>query len=109
MEGIAFGKKVAILGRPSYDIYRGARVIGSPEEIFDHVADSSWQPEAMADERRAFLAALSASTFFLGHPQAINPWPRAEEAGLNYARALDRFLIWADRQKPSVAQLGAAL
>lgn len=97
MEGIAMGKKVAILDRPSYDQYEGARRLNYPEEIFDHLADPAWRPEDMHDERRRFLAAMAESCFYLGRPQAHIPWPQAEEAGGNYADALLAFLDLQER------------
>jgi Capsule polysaccharide biosynthesis protein len=97
MEGIALGKKVAILGRPSYDIYEGSRKIDYPEEIFAHLADQSWNPAAMIEQRRSFLAAMAEATFIFGRPQNGNPWPRPEDAGPNLARAINGFLALLDR------------
>ncbi|MGB7259735.1 MAG: hypothetical protein WBD48_16800 [Pseudolabrys sp.] len=109
IEGIALGKKVGILGRPSYDVFEGARKLDAPEEIFMHLADPSWKPEAMRDERRAFLAAMAEATFVFGKPQKGDPWPRPEDAGPNLARALDGFLAFLDRTQFKPSQLSPAL
>jgi Capsule polysaccharide biosynthesis protein len=109
MEAIALGKKVAILGRASYDVYEGAKKINHPAEIFEHLADPAWNPDVLVDQRRAFLAAIAQSTFYLGHPQTGTSWPRAESAGPNYARALDRFLTFIDRTNFPVDRVCASL
>ncbi|HVV60642.1 MAG TPA: hypothetical protein VHD14_02685 [Pseudolabrys sp.] len=109
IEGIALGKKVGILGRPSYDVFEGARKLDAPEEIFTHLADPSWNPEAMHDERRAFLAAMAEATFVFGKPQKGDPWPRPDDAGPNLAHALDGFLAFIDRTKIKPSQLSPAL
>jgi hypothetical protein len=105
VEGIALGKKVAILGRPSYDIYEGSRKIGYPEEIFAHLADQSWNPAAMIEQRRSFLAAMAEATFIFGLPQKGSPWPRPEDAGPNLARAIKGFLALLDRTELRPDQL----
>jgi Capsule polysaccharide biosynthesis protein len=102
IEGIALGKKVAVLAQPSYDIYEGVRKIDHPAEIFGCLADRSWNPDKQVDERRAFLAAMAQSVFHIGPPQKATPWPRPEIAGPNYAHALDRFLKFIDRTKFTV-------
>jgi hypothetical protein len=110
MEAIALGKKVAILGRPSYDIYEGVRKINHPAELFEHLDDASWNPEAMVGQRRAFLAAMAQSTIHLGSPEnKATPWPHREEAGQNYAHALDRFLTFIARTNFPIDSVGALL
>jgi capsular polysaccharide biosynthesis protein len=109
IEGIALGKKVGILGRPSYDVFEGARKLEAPEDIFTHLADPSWNPEAMREQRRAFLAAMAEATFVFGKPQKGDPWPRPEDAGLNLARALDGFLAFLDRTNFKPSQLSPTL
>jgi Capsule polysaccharide biosynthesis protein len=109
MEGIALGKKVAVLGRPAYDIYEGVRKIDNPEEIFDHLVDPGWTPESMVGERRRFFAAVAESSFFLGGPQRGEPWPLADEAGPNLARALESFLSVIERAQLRADQVSPAL
>ena len=109
MEGIALGKKVVILGRPAYDIYEGARTINHPVEIFDHLSDPSWNPDTLVSQRRAFLAAMAQSTFYLGPPQEGTPWPRGEDAGPNYARAVDQFLNFIEQTQFPVEAVAASL
>jgi hypothetical protein len=96
MEAIALGKRLAILGRPSYDIFEGARKIGHPKEIFAHLADQCWKPDEMTEQRRAFLAALKQSTFYAGPPWH-GPWPDPKTGGPNYACAIDGFLGFLER------------
>jgi hypothetical protein len=109
MEAIALGKKVAILGRPSYDIFECARMINHPADIFEHLDDVSWNPEGAIEQRRAFLAAMAESVFHIGAPQKATPWPLLQTAGPNYARALDRFLKFIDRTKFQVGSIPASL
>jgi hypothetical protein len=109
IEGIALGKKVAVLAQASYDIYEGARKIDHPAEIFDCLADRSWDPDKQLDERRTFLAALAQSVFDIGRPQKGTPWPRPEIAGPNYAHAIGNFLSFIERTKFSVDRVPVAL
>jgi hypothetical protein len=109
MEGIAMGKRVAILGRPAYDIYSGVRALDFPEEIFSHLADTHWQPESMTDERRTFLAAMAESNFFFGVPKPGGPWPEAGEGGRNYATALRKFMRVIEQHSISPDSVSAAL
>jgi hypothetical protein len=109
MEAIALGKKTAILGRPSYDIYEEARKIDHPADIFEHLADPSWNPESSVERRRRFLAAVAQSTFYIGPPQKATPWPRGEVAGPNYAHALDKFLRFVERTNFHVGSVNATL
>jgi hypothetical protein len=109
MEAIALGKKVAILGQPSYDIFEGARTIEHPAEIFEHLKDPLWNPESAIEQRRAFLAALAESTFPIGKPQKGTPWPPLQTAGPNYAHALDKFLGFVERTNFKVDMVDASL
>ncbi len=109
MEGIALGKKVAVLGRPSYDIYKGVRRLDYPEDVFRHLADTAWRPHSMLDERRTFLAAMAQGCHPLGTPQPNTPWPLPEDAGVHYARALQRFSAMVQSGELRTEQINAAL
>lgn len=109
MEGIALGKKVAVLGRPSYDIFRGLRRLDCPEDVFRHMADPEWRPGEMAEERRTFLAAMSQACHFLGVPQSNTPWPLPQDAGANYALALQRFCEFLGRRAVLPEHVDASL
>jgi hypothetical protein len=109
MEAIALGKRVAILGRPAYDIYEDARKISHPAEACNCLSDPSWNPERSTGQRRAFLAAMAQSVFYIGKPQKATPWPFPQTAGPNYARALDHFLSFVERTNFTVRMDGVAL
>jgi hypothetical protein len=108
VEGIALGKKVGILGRPAYDVYEGVRKLDHPEEIFAHLRDPNWNPGAMIEPRRQFLAALAESVFSFGQPES-GPWPPPDLGGPNLARAIRSFLTFLDRTAFKPDRLPATL
>lgn len=109
MEGIALGKKVAVLGRPSYDVYKGVRLLDYPEDLFRHLADPGWRPEEMVEERRVFLAAMAEGCHRLGTPQPNTPWPLPEDAGAHYAMALERFAAMVTAGKLQTSSIEVSL
>ncbi|MBI3825259.1 MAG: hypothetical protein HY294_04620 [Candidatus Rokubacteria bacterium] len=95
LDGILLGKRVGVLGRPFYTVYRGLRCLDAPEEIFGALADESWRPEQMVDERRRFLAAYVQSWHDFGHGEGGAVLPR--RGGDRWAAALRRTLSFIER------------
>lgn len=75
-EGILLGKRVGILGRSSYSIYRGARLLDHPDDIYAELEDPLWRPETMVEERRDFLAAYLQASYEFGHGSGLEIYPR---------------------------------
>lgn len=94
LEGVLLGKRVGVLGRPAYSVYRGVRMLNRPEELYQAMADASWQPERMAAERRQFLAAYLQSTqeFHYGTGRRFY----GAEGGAQWARALRAIMAFIE-------------
>ncbi|MEW6657713.1 MAG: hypothetical protein AB1424_03545 [Thermodesulfobacteriota bacterium] len=92
LEGILMGKRVAVLGRPYYSIYPGVKRLNYPEEVFDALQDSSWQPAALKSELHNFAAAFWESAHAFGKVAPGEVWPPAAVAGPNLGQALRRTL-----------------
>lgn len=91
LEGIIMGKKVAVLGRPDYSVYKGVKKLDYPEEIFNALNDSSWKPEDMEEERLDFVAAYLQSLYDFCISKKGKLWP--EIGGDKWADAIRDFLI----------------
>ena len=92
-EGLVFGKKVGVLGRPFYAAYAGVRKLFHPEELYEALADPSWAPEDMREERRVFLAAHAQSQHDFG--LVPDRWYPAD-GGVKWARALEETMVFID-------------
>lgn len=95
-EGVLLGKKVAVLGRPYYSIFEGVRKLNYPEEIFDAMRDSSWQPQELREARDVFAAAYSQSLCDFKYNKIENPWSMIQ-GGDRLARAIRDFLDKRDK------------
>ena len=95
LEGILLGKRVGILGRSSYSIYRGARLLDHPEEIYDALRDATWHPEEMVQERRGFLAAYLQASYPFGHGSGLEIYP--SNGGDLWAEALRQTMAGIER------------
>jgi hypothetical protein len=86
-EATLLGKRVGILGTPFYSVYRGARLLKYPGDIYPAMDDPSWRPEEMHTERRDFLAAYVQSLHPFGQGQT-RFYP--DSGGERWAAALRR-------------------
>jgi len=97
MEAILMRKKVALLGRPFYSIYTGVRKLNRPEEIFRYLEDCSWNPEAMPEELRKFIAAYLESIFDLGKIPCGMTRPEPVSGGECLAKGLKKTMELIER------------
>lgn len=65
-EALLLGKRVGVLGRPFYSAYPGVKLLNYPDDLFAALDDAAWRPDAMVEERRAFLAAYLQSLYPFG-------------------------------------------
>ena len=92
-EGLVFGKKVGVLGRPFYAAYAGVKKLSHPEELYEALADPLWAPEDMHEERRAFLAAHAQTQHdFRFGPNRLYP----ADGGVRWACALEETMAFID-------------
>lgn len=89
-EGVLMGKKVAVLGRPYYSIFKGVKKLDYPEEIFDALKDPSWRPEEMIRERDEFAGAYAQSLYEFGSGKGKKLFPKS--GGEKWASAIRDFL-----------------
>ncbi len=75
LEGIVLGKRVGVLGRPYYSVYKGVSELDFPEDIYPAMADASLAPALLEQERRHFLAAYVQSLHPFGHGEGNNVYP----------------------------------
>ena len=106
LEGLVLGKRVGVLGRPYYSIYKGVRVLNYPEDIFEALQDQSWRPEDMVEERRHFLAAYIQSLYEFGHGAETKMYPAS--GGEKWAQALRETIHFIETYnlKPSAFDTG---
>ena len=86
LEGLLLGKRVGVLGRPFYSVYKGIKQLAYPEEIYTAMNDAAWKPEAMDEERRQFVAAYVQSLHAFGHGKGTAIYP--DTGGEKWAQAL---------------------
>lgn len=89
-QAILLGKRVGVLGRPFYSVYKGVKLLNYPEEIFSAMNDVSWRPEEMAQERLVFAAAYIQSLYDFGYGECGRFWPK--RGGDKWADAIRDFL-----------------
>ena len=97
IEAALLGRRVAVLGRPYYACFEGVRRLDRPEEIFDALQDSSWDPKSLAEERRRFAAAYVESVCEIGPVEPGRKWPAPDVAGAGLAQALRRTMAFVER------------
>jgi capsule polysaccharide export protein KpsC/LpsZ len=76
IEGILLGKRVGVLGRPYYAAYRGVKLLDYPEDIFDAIAEPTYRPQDLHEERRRFFAAYTQSLYDFGYGPDTTLYPR---------------------------------
>lgn len=96
LEAIMQGTRVAVLGRPAYAEFPGVRLLNSPEQVFDELADSSWRPEAYEADCETFIAAYLQSVHPLGEVEHGRKWPAPKIMGPNFAAAVRRTRAFID-------------
>lgn len=94
LEAIMQGTRVAALGRPYYGDFPGVRLLDSPEQIFDELADPSWCPECYEQDCETFIAAYVQSVHVVGEVAPGRKWPLPAVMGPNFAGAVRRTLAF---------------
>jgi len=103
LEGIFYGKRVGVLSNNYYSFFPGVKKLEHPDEIFDYLADELADPALFIEERKRFAASFIQSCFLLGEGVKNSPWPPPEIAGVNFARAIERFVDQIKKFKLSVS------
>jgi Capsule polysaccharide biosynthesis protein len=93
-EAILHGKRVAVLGRPFYSEFPGARLLDSPEQIFEELADPAWRPEAYETDCETFVAAYLQSVHPLGDVVPGRKWPTPKIIGPNFGAGVRKTLAF---------------
>lgn len=106
LEGIVLGKRVGVLGRPYYAIYKGISELNFPEDIYPTLTKSTLDQAALQRERRDFLAAYVQSLHPFGHGEGINVYPTS--GGDRWASALQKTLQFIHEHElvPSTFETG---
>ena len=107
LEGILLGKRVGVLGRPFYSVYKGVKTLNYPEEIYDAMEDPAWRPEEMGQETRDFLAAYIQSSHEFGHGGKTDIFPPT--GGDKWAGALRQTMNLIDTHKLKPSDFDTAL
>ena len=106
LEALLMGKRVGVLGRSSYAIYRGVRPLNHPEEMYAAMADASWRPETMRQERRDFLAAHLQASYAFGQGEGTALYP--PNGGAQWADAIRQTMDFIETRqlKPADFETG---
>ena len=105
-EGIVLGKKVGVLGRPYYAVYTGVKRLTHPEDLLEALADQTWRPEDLHEERRHFLAAYAQSLCDFGLDRT-GEYP--SHGGTKWAIALEMAMDFIDEHGLTPLQFDAGL
>ena len=96
-EAMLHGTRVAVLGRPFYSEFPGVRLLDSPEQIFDELADPTWRPETYEADFETFVAAYVQSVHSLGDVAPGRKWPAPKTVGPNFGAAVRKLLSFIEQ------------